>query len=149
MRKWAKKRSRSFGMLHIHVASYLKGSIGMYHVFPCFLNIRDKIGKAWLIWWCNRTQFRIFAISPTQWAWSLLRPHAELCEKVGRNMQPCLKPCPITSSHQPGIPFFSHVHWKTWEGLGTRLSSCVDYILIPQNSINRLLLQAWKLVLKN
>ena len=28
----------------------------------------------------------------------------------------------ITSPNRPGLPDFSRTHWKTWEGLGTRLS---------------------------
>ena len=35
------------------------------------------------------------------------------------------------SLHRPGLPNFSCVHWKTWEGLGTRLSS-------PHTLTNRL-----------
>ena len=43
----------------------------LIQAFPCFsTHAQEKIGKAWSIWWCNRTRFearlRISTHSPTQ-----------------------------------------------------------------------------------
>ena len=45
---------------------------------------------------------------------------------VGGDMQPCLKPHQITLPNWQGLPDFSHIRWKTWEGLGTRLAIFIN-----------------------
>ena len=92
-------------------------SIDPLSMVPCFSTYTRKIGKAWSIWWCNRSWFEtLLHISthlPTQWAWSSIR-HMNNSRAEIRNH--------ISNRVWPGLPDFSRVHWKTWEGLGIRLA---------------------------
>ena len=72
---------------------------------------------------CSLRRGCVYYIS-THFVGHVVRPWPyPLCGWVGGDMQPHL----ITSPDQPGLPDFSHVHWKTWESLDMRLCAVASH----------------------
>ena len=113
--------SEYYIIAHQIVCVYVLAS---YPGLPMFFNVCEKIGKAWSICWCNLIHTVSHVVKP--WLWS-----CPLRGWVGRDTKPRLKPCLITSPYRPGLPNFSRIQWKTWEGLDMRLHVCMRVCLIP------------------
>ena len=97
----------------------LSGPSSMYAdlaSYLCFSTYARKIGKAWLIWWCNWMQFEAWsAHSPTQWAWSWLW-HVTNC--VGEWVEICNHTLNHVRLHRVGLPDFSLIHVCMLKNIG-------------------------------
>ena len=125
---WNSKVSQTCHTIEIYSIELLLSNSTLLRTeaFQCFSTNARKIGKAWLIWrcTCNRMWFEasVAYFHPLTHAMSVVMIH-HVTNSVGEwvEIQLCLKLCPIISPDRPGLPNFSRVCWKTWEGLGMRL----------------------------